>query len=297
MKRILGIILLLGIFGCLFGCETKHYNEWVEKQGAYYYYNENGEIIKGIDCFIDHDWYYFDENGKMLTDWHYNKERKAYVYLGNDGKVRKGWQKINNNWYFFGKTFGLMLTDWQKIDGEWYYFDKKNGDLKTSTFIDNTYFVDENGKMIHSGWFNINGQMLYFENDGKINHNRNYEQEIRSQQDNNKHNSNKSDFNSSIKFEKIHFAHSINSQLNDCIKYYKIAMDGEFENLLKLERAVNGLKDSRDASYNIDTGTGKLHRGSGYYDIEIVKEYNLLDALITELKSFLSYKYNTIDYN
>ena len=146
-----------------------------------WYYIKDGKIQRGIvkEGGVLH---FFDEEGKMISTegWHYDDNKNTYVYI-EDGKAKTGWIKENNNWYYILPS-GYMGKDWQKIDGEWYYFDKKNGDLKTSTFIDDTYLVDENGKMIHSGWFNINGQMLYFENDGKINRSRNYEQEIRAQQ-------------------------------------------------------------------------------------------------------------------
>ena len=68
MKRKIGIILLLGMLVCLFGCdfdERKHFNEWVEKNGNTYYYNSEGKKQEG---WLEYgsNWYYFKpSNGKI----------------------------------------------------------------------------------------------------------------------------------------------------------------------------------------------------------------------------------------
>lgn len=277
-------IILILILLC--SCVQKHYNEWVEKQGSYFYYNERGEMIKGTDYFIGADRYFFDEKGKMLTDWYYSNNKKAYVYLGNDGKARKGWQKINEKWYYFGKSSGLMETDWQKIDGEWYYFDKKNGDLKTSTFIDDTYLVDENGKMIHSGWFNINGQMLYFENDGKINRSRNYEQEIRAQQNAANKQRNNSSSSDLPEFCYVYGAGSINAAFRECVKYHDSALAGNKMDVILLKGAVEKLESlvnvAKAMSFGSTVGTG---RG---ISSELEKEFTLLNTVIVGWKGYIS---------
>lgn len=283
LRYILGFIVISII---LCSCEQKHYNEWVEKQGSYYYYNEKGEMIKGTDYFISTDRYFFDKNGKMLTDWYYSDKRGTYVYLGNDGKARKGWQLINEKWYYFGKTSGFMETDWQKIDGEWYYFDKKNGDLKTSTFIDDTYLVDENGKMIHSGWFNINGQMLYFENDGKINRSRNYEQEIRAQQNAANKQRNNSSSSDLPEFRYVYGAGSINAVFRECIKYHDSALAGNKIDVILLKGSVEKLESlvnvAKAMSFGSTVGTG---RG---ISSELEKEFTLLNTVIVGWKGYIS---------
>jgi beta-lactamase class A len=38
----------------------------------------------------------------------------------------KGWQRINNNWYYFDTDQTWALKDWQLINGTWYYFDPQN---------------------------------------------------------------------------------------------------------------------------------------------------------------------------
>lgn len=102
-----------------------------------------------------------------------------YYYIGND-KVRvTGWNKINDNWYYFnkkgvmkkgfitlkGKTYylnpnGCRLTGWQNIKGEKYYFSKK-GVMKTGwNSLDNKwYYFYDDGHMAAEEWvgnFHVN---------------------------------------------------------------------------------------------------------------------------------------------
>ena len=64
--------------------------------------------------------------------------------------MKKGWIKYNNNWYYLGKD-GVMVLGWQKINwhdkDSWFYFDSK-GKLVTNqcrTIDAYSFCFDSNG--------------------------------------------------------------------------------------------------------------------------------------------------------
>jgi hypothetical protein len=94
-KRLIAVALAICI--CLGGlmpaevsAAAKHKNEWVESNGCYYYYNEKGKKLKGLQTIGDNT-YYFDKKGRQRT----------------------GWVQVDDDYYFFNlknKTNGYMLT-------------------------------------------------------------------------------------------------------------------------------------------------------------------------------------------
>lgn len=66
------------------------------------------------------DFYFFDNDGAMLTGWLIDASGKRY-FLEDDntsemGKAVKGWNKIDNAYYYFD-AFGILLTDGTTPDG------------------------------------------------------------------------------------------------------------------------------------------------------------------------------------
>ena len=49
-------------------------------------------------------------------------------YMGKNGNVRKGWQKIGGKTYYFSRKTGKMWTGKRVIGGKTYKF-RKNGSL------------------------------------------------------------------------------------------------------------------------------------------------------------------------
>ena len=134
------ILLLLSITSC---STEKHYNEWVEKEGNYYYYDYDGKKVKDIGKIVNEDMYYFDDSGKMLTGW--QKIDNKDVYLGNDGKMKTGWNYISENWYFFNDK-GSMQTGWIEDNNNWYYC-KDSGQMARGEWTNDDYYVDNAGVM------------------------------------------------------------------------------------------------------------------------------------------------------
>lgn len=134
-------------------------NAWLEKNGFFYWQNENGDIVKGWKA-INYHWYYFDADGKMSV----------------------GWRKIDGKYYYFGAS-GNMLTGWQIINGYFYFLtpperrsvEHPHGSMQTG-FVDDgryTYFLREKadhgipqGAMVN-GWYDIDGKTYFFNTNGK----------------------------------------------------------------------------------------------------------------------------------
>lgn len=141
------------------------------------------------------DWYYFDTYGNKVTST-WKKANDKWFYLGDEGKVLKGW--LENNTYYCDEK-GVMAVGWHKLtppnqqqqsisnhtitDGQvWYYFGS-NGKKYMANIeagveekkIDGvTYCFDSTGAML-VGWVNIKGSPVnvasiqdfrYFNEDG-----------------------------------------------------------------------------------------------------------------------------------
>ena len=99
MKKKLQFFVLIISMLILSSCGEKHYNEWVEKNGNKYYYDEQSELATGWIAYQG-NWYYLD--------------RKEY-YM-----VKNRW--VDTNYYV--DYDGRMLTNVTKeIGGETYVFD------------------------------------------------------------------------------------------------------------------------------------------------------------------------------
>ena len=118
----------------------------------YYFDSSSGKMAIGWKKFDD-DWYYFDDNGIMKTGW--VKYKEQWYYLNENGHMRTGWLRLEKNGvdekYYLDPKTGAAYSGWLVEDGEKYYFD-----------IDNDY------KMLHDAWKQIDGKWYYFNDDGAM---------------------------------------------------------------------------------------------------------------------------------
>ena len=115
-----------------------HYNEWVEKDGKWYYYDSDGRKVKrtSMERYDDGAYKYFVLNSKGVqvtkkgwytTNYVYSeygnkiKYQNKY-YIKSDGSCTTGWKKISGKWYYF-ESSGVMLANTSKrIGGKTYHF-------------------------------------------------------------------------------------------------------------------------------------------------------------------------------
>lgn len=84
-----------------------------------------------------------------------------------------GWKQQNGNWYYYNDSTGrLVQDDWVKSGEKWYYVDG-SGVMKTSSLIDETYYVNGNGEIVVNAWKELadgwdhEGGWRYFGSNGK----------------------------------------------------------------------------------------------------------------------------------
>lgn len=169
IKRIVSLIVAMVIIS---SCSEKHYNEWVVKGGKKMYYTNAGNIIKNTYDTIGGNTYVFDENGYVITNKIVNLDGNLRI-ADNEGRIMigGGWCKINDgNDYYLNN--GKVQTGWIKDGENWYYLDSNYYYKLKNQWVENEYYVDNNGKMVSNGWYTINGKKYYFDTTGKVDRNR-----------------------------------------------------------------------------------------------------------------------------
>ena len=123
-------------------------NQWKQVDGAWYYYNEQGEILK--QTFWNS--YYFHKDGKMASsEWIF--ENNHWYYAKPSGTLAQNeWMEINQHWYLFN-TQGILLTNqWKDA-----YYLKSSGTMAENEWIyDTTYqswfYITDNGRYAQNTW-------------------------------------------------------------------------------------------------------------------------------------------------
>ena len=141
--------------GAVYKPETK--TGWVQENGRYSYYKEDG--TKATGWLMEHNvWYYLNSSGLMET----------------------GWQQIGGTWYYFTDS-GAMVTGSRVIDGKEYIFDasgawQENTAPAPTPVPVQTGWVNEGGKWIYyddhgvkmTGWLKKGGDWYYLGSDGAM---------------------------------------------------------------------------------------------------------------------------------
>ncbi|MBZ1514772.1 glycoside hydrolase family 70 protein [Leuconostoc mesenteroides] len=122
--------------------------KYVEKDGSWYYYFDDGKNAKGLST-IDNNIQYFDESGKQV--------KGQYV-------------TIDNQTYYFDKDSGDELTGLQSIDGNIVAFNDEGQQIFNQYYQSEngtTYYFDDKGHAA-TGIKNIEGKNYYFDNLGQL---------------------------------------------------------------------------------------------------------------------------------
>lgn len=88
--------------------------------------------------------------------------------LVTNPSLPKGWQKVDDNWYYIGKN-GYKHTGWQIINDRSYYMDS-NGVMQTGWVSSGgeTYFMNSTGTLRTNAWVKDNENYYYMGNDGEM---------------------------------------------------------------------------------------------------------------------------------
>ncbi|MFR4440729.1 MAG: cell wall-binding protein [Hungatella sp.] len=87
-----------------------------------------------------------------------------------------GWVSENGSWVYYGSDGSLVTYEWRKgADNLWRYLDG-SGHMAVNSWVDGTYYVDENGIMVEDRWIRLPGDYqgdqdyywYYFSSSGKV---------------------------------------------------------------------------------------------------------------------------------
>lgn len=158
--------------------------EW-KTDGMYWrYVKHDGTLIRNQTAYIGKDYYAFNIDGYLIAGWIEIENTDDWMYADSEGRIMKGWQKIDGTWYYFGE-YGLMARDtivdgiyelnsdgeltgrqgrWIKDASGW-WFQNPDGTYPkgcTATIDDQVYYFDKNGYM-ETGWIDISEYYDYYE--------------------------------------------------------------------------------------------------------------------------------------
>ena len=134
-------------------------------KGVFRYFNNDGreEKISG-QRYINNHWYLFDKDGIMLTGFQYIKNQDKTVFYNANGEMLYGFQKIDNNYYYFNSITGAMQIGEQIVNEHWHLFDKDGKMLTGFQYIknqDKIVYYNANGEMLY-GFQKIDNNYYYF---------------------------------------------------------------------------------------------------------------------------------------
>ena len=124
-----------------------------------------------LSCFLSSIVFipaYAKETGSP-KGWEWNTQEGFWTYRQSNGILAKGWQNIDNRWYFFKADTSLTHSGWYLIDDEWYYFDS-DGKMVTGwlEYKGDRYYLNEDGAMLKNICFIVNGEVYEADNSGRV---------------------------------------------------------------------------------------------------------------------------------
>ena len=129
-----------------------------------FYFDENGKYLNKQWKEIDGDWYYFKDGGYIAK----NEWVGSYFIKGN-GRMAKNemqYDQSTSSSYYFKDDGTYAKNYWAKVGGYWYYF-KGNGKVARKEWIENKYYVLDNGKMA-TGTHIIDHYQYVFDGSGNV---------------------------------------------------------------------------------------------------------------------------------
>lgn len=138
------------------------FNQWIQDGEEWYYVGKEGSVVKSEWINSLGTWYYMKADGKMAKGW--LKVDDSWYLFNNDGSmVSSSWKWEDGSWYYL-KDNGAAATNWNLIDGKWYCFKDPSGSMQTGWFRNDGkwYCTDSNGVMM-TGWVNSSDGWCYLD--------------------------------------------------------------------------------------------------------------------------------------
>lgn len=170
----------------------KSKNDWMYKNGKWYYTNNDGVPIKNGWISWNGNWYFLDKNGVMVENgWHTVSYNGKKSFFRNGKALLNEWVKFNGKNYYIGDDCYLVKNKWV-YDNGWTYLNHlgeriedglyKVNDNKKSYFRNghavsneivkikgNRYYFNGSCYLNYYGWFEISkGNWMYSDKDGVV---------------------------------------------------------------------------------------------------------------------------------
>ncbi len=129
-----------------------------------FYFDKDGNYLSKQWKEVDGERYYFKDGGYMAK----NEWVDSYFIKGN-GRMAKNemqYDQSTGSSYYFKEDGTYAKNYWAKVGGYWYYF-KSNGKVARKEWIDNKYYVLDNGKMA-TGTHIIDHYQYVFDGSGNV---------------------------------------------------------------------------------------------------------------------------------
>ena len=164
---------------------------WNLVNGKYYYYLDDGTMVRGQWFKDGNDWYYFNDDGTMksaewfrdgidtyyLRDWggmlhdqFYRYEGKLYYFRGWGGMMYNIKFQANGKWYK-ANADGTLVTGWSEENGKYYYYNE-DGSLYTQEGWLNLggtyYYISADGSRVQGQWLKDKNDWYYMNDDGTM---------------------------------------------------------------------------------------------------------------------------------
>ncbi len=138
--------------------------------GKAYIFDESGEMCKSGWYSAEGSSFYLNDNGAgVVKCWRLGEDGK-YRYLKADGTMAVNEWIIDYGMIYYVGEDGKKFTGSQTIDGVAYQFDEDgvlvSGLIGLQYISGKAYIFDENGHMQKSGWYTVDGDYFYLNDNG-----------------------------------------------------------------------------------------------------------------------------------
>lgn len=152
-------------------------NKWINNGHSWSYVEGSGAASTGwkyLNWSGGNDWFYFDEDGNMVTGMQNIGDNMYYMKDKNGNMAKNEWIKYNGKWYYMGNS-GAAVKGWNYLkwgsNKDWYYFNQ-DGTMKSAEwFYDPNYkawyWLTESGAMARDGKFKTVDGIRWFDPTGK----------------------------------------------------------------------------------------------------------------------------------
>lgn len=121
--------------------------------GIKHYFNDEGKMLFNDYVSINDKIYAIDNQGAIIIHRFFRDliDHSKIRYADKNGVIVYGdcFVELDGNTFFINEEGFVVVSAWVKYKGDYYYL-LTNGVLARSMWIERTYYVDKNGKMLYS---------------------------------------------------------------------------------------------------------------------------------------------------